>query len=195
VSHAVRPGRGRGGCPLAGEGNGSRAWTGSVAAGACTAQRLGQQQLQRQRAAPRDPAVRVEVSAKCASMPTRTAVHTSAVNFTSAMWMSLHLFRCIRAMKGLCWRCRGDMGSIRAGVGTRARSVADTPGAGRLERVGTNGSARTSRLERVGTRSNSWASFPVREGDPIRNCRLLSGRCQVYADLNTFRIALVPQSE
>ncbi len=52
-----------------------------------TAQQLGQQQqLQRARAAPWDPAVRVEVSAKFASMPISTSVHTSTVNFVSAIW-------------------------------------------------------------------------------------------------------------
>ncbi|MBP5863303.1 hypothetical protein F3K40_11800 [Streptomyces sp. LBUM 1478] len=85
-----------------------------MAAGARRAQQLGQQQRQLQRAAPRDPAERVEVSAKFASMPTSTAAHTSAVNFPSGMWMPVHLFRCIRAAKGLCPGSRGDMASNRA---------------------------------------------------------------------------------
>ncbi|TXJ74061.1 hypothetical protein E2C11_28900 [Streptomyces lavendulae] len=60
------------------------------------AQQLEQrQQLQRARAAPWDPAVRVEVGTEFASMPTRTTVHTSAVNSMTAMWDTFHPIRVI----------------------------------------------------------------------------------------------------
>ena len=78
------------------------------------AQQQGQQQLQRARAAPWDPAVRVEVSAKFASMPTRTAVHTSTVNSMPGMWDPVHLFRAIWQMKGLCMGSPGHMAHNRA---------------------------------------------------------------------------------
>jgi hypothetical protein len=68
-----------------------------------------QQQLQRAWAAPRDPAVRVEVSAKFASMPTRRAVHTSTVNCMSGMWEMFHLIRFIWQAKGLLRRLPGHM--------------------------------------------------------------------------------------
>ncbi|QFQ97889.1 hypothetical protein F9278_18565 [Streptomyces phaeolivaceus] len=99
-----------------------------MTAGASEAQQLGQQQLQRRRAAPGDPAVRVEVSAKYASMPTRTAVHTSAVNFASGIWMPVHLFRCIRATKGLCVGCRGHMAHNPERVSRIAPERDRTPG-------------------------------------------------------------------
>ncbi|MPY62269.1 hypothetical protein FNH08_35540 [Streptomyces spongiae] len=78
-----------------------------MAAGARWAQQLEQQQLQRARAAPRNPAERVEVSAKFASMPTRTPVHTSAVNLTPDMWEMFHLIRSTWPVKGLCSRFPG----------------------------------------------------------------------------------------
>ncbi|GGN37164.1 hypothetical protein GCM10011578_081170 [Streptomyces fuscichromogenes] len=79
-----------------------------------TAQQLEQQQLQRARAAPWDPAVRVEVSAKFASMPTRTSVHTSRVNSTPGMWDTVHLIRFISLPKGLCREHPGHMAHNRA---------------------------------------------------------------------------------
>ncbi|GGR88667.1 hypothetical protein GCM10010269_29800 [Streptomyces humidus] len=92
-----RPGVGR-------KGDGSRvAVDPTGAAGARWAQQLGRrQQLQRTRAAPWDPAEPVEVSAKFASMPTRTAVHTRTVNSTPGMWDTVHLNRFICEVKGLC---------------------------------------------------------------------------------------------
>ena len=54
------------------------------------------------------------MSAKFASMPTRTSVHTSAVNFTSVMGIGFHLFRCICGMKGLCRSDPGHMAHNRA---------------------------------------------------------------------------------
>ncbi|GAA4557658.1 hypothetical protein GCM10023097_65230 [Streptomyces collinus] len=83
-------------------------------AGAGGAQQLGQQQLQRARAAPWDPAVRVVVSAKFASMPTRTPVHTFTVNSTPGMWDVVHLIRSIAQMKGLFMARPGHMASNRA---------------------------------------------------------------------------------
>ncbi|GHA38171.1 hypothetical protein GCM10010303_56250 [Streptomyces purpurascens] len=78
------------------------------------AQQLEQQQLQRAWAAPWDPAGRVEVSAKFASMPTRTPGHTSTVNSAPGMWDEVHLIRSFAQMKGL-FMCRpGHMASIRA---------------------------------------------------------------------------------
>ncbi|GAA2545965.1 hypothetical protein GCM10010398_35950 [Streptomyces fimbriatus] len=71
------------------------------------AQRPEQQQLQRARAAPRDPAGRVEVSAKFASMPIRTPVHTFTVNSTPGMWDMVHLIRFISSVKGLLRRFPG----------------------------------------------------------------------------------------
>ncbi|CAM5406826.1 hypothetical protein SGLAM104S_01990 [Streptomyces glaucescens] len=59
------------------------------------AQQPGQQQLQRARAAPRNPAVQLEVSAKFASMPTRTPVHTCTVNSATGSWDVVHLIRSI----------------------------------------------------------------------------------------------------
>jgi len=58
--------------------------------------------------------MRVEVSAKFASMPTRTPVHTSAVNFTSGMWEMFHLIRFIWQAKGLFRSRRGHMAHNRA---------------------------------------------------------------------------------
>ncbi|GGV81218.1 hypothetical protein GCM10010228_54090 [Streptomyces massasporeus] len=78
------------------------------------AQQLEQRQLQRARAAPWDPAVRVEVSAKFASMPTRTPVHTFTVNSTPGMWDVVHLIRSIAQMKGLFMARPGHMASNRA---------------------------------------------------------------------------------
>ncbi|TWV42604.1 hypothetical protein FRZ03_19575 [Streptomyces misionensis] len=80
------------------------------------AQQLEQrQQLQRARAAPWDPAVRVEVDAECASMPPRTTVHTCAVNSMTVMWDTIHLIRGIWPMGGLRPGTAGHMGHIRAG--------------------------------------------------------------------------------
>jgi hypothetical protein len=73
------------------------------------AQQLEQKQQQRARAAPWDPAVRVEAGAKFASMPTRTPVHTSAVNFVSAIWEMFHLYRFTWQAKGLCRGYPGHM--------------------------------------------------------------------------------------
>lgn len=39
--------------------------------------------------------MRVEVSAKFASMPIRSPVHTPTVNFMSVMWEMFHLIRFI----------------------------------------------------------------------------------------------------
>ncbi|GAB1335988.1 hypothetical protein ACE1SV_25780 [Streptomyces sp. E-15] len=58
--------------------------------------------------------MRVEVSAKFASMPTRTSVHTRTVNSGPAMWDMFHLIRSIWQMKGLFSRVSGHMGHIRA---------------------------------------------------------------------------------
>lgn len=46
--------------------------------------------------------MRVEVSAKFASMPPRTAVHTGTVNSAPGMWDMFHLIRFICQVKGLC---------------------------------------------------------------------------------------------
>ena len=86
-------------------------------AGAGVAQQLEQQQLQRARAAPWDPAVRVVGSAKFASMPTRTSVHTSAVNSAPGMWDMFHLIRFISPMKGLL---SGPPGHMRHKPGAQA---------------------------------------------------------------------------
>ncbi|AYN41001.1 hypothetical protein D9753_21335 [Streptomyces dangxiongensis] len=87
----------------------------SGTAGADSAQRLGQQQqLQRARAAPRDPAERVEAGAKFASMPTRTPVHTRTVNSPPGMWDMFHLIRFFWQVKGLFTGMWGHMGHIRA---------------------------------------------------------------------------------
>ncbi|GAP52419.1 hypothetical protein GCM10010320_64940 [Streptomyces caelestis] len=86
----------------------------SAAAGARWAQQLEQQQRQRAWAAPRDPAERVEVSAKFASMPTRTPVHTRTVNSAPGMWDVVHLIRSFTQMKGLFMAHPGHMASIRA---------------------------------------------------------------------------------
>ncbi|GGQ72478.1 hypothetical protein GCM10010243_51940 [Streptomyces matensis] len=71
------------------------------------AQQPVQRQLQRARAAPRNPAERVEVSAGFASMPTRRAVHTTEVNSTPGMWDRVHLIRFIWEVKGLLSRLPG----------------------------------------------------------------------------------------
>jgi hypothetical protein len=92
-----------------GEGNSSRVGMDSGAAGARLAQQLGQQQQQRARAAPWDPAERVEVSAKFASMPTRTSGHTSTVNSVTGWWDGFHLIRCFFEAKGLFLHHPGHM--------------------------------------------------------------------------------------
>ncbi len=58
--------------------------------------------------------MRVEVSAKFASMPTSTPVHTRTVNSTSDMWEIFHLFRATSEVKGLCTRLSGHMAHNRA---------------------------------------------------------------------------------
>jgi hypothetical protein len=58
--------------------------------------------------------VRVEAGAKFASMPTSTSVHTSTVNFTSAMWEMFHLIRFNSQAKGLFRRLPGHMAHNRA---------------------------------------------------------------------------------
>ena len=78
------------------------------------AQQLEQRQLQRARAAPWDPAVRVVVSAEFASMPTRTPVHTSCVNSAPGAGDVFHLIRFIWKVKGLLMPLSGHMASIRA---------------------------------------------------------------------------------
>ena len=91
-------------------GLGSRVAMDSWTAGARSAQQLEQrQQLQRARAAPWDPAGRVEASTKFASMPTRTAVHTCTVNSMPVMWGMFHLIRFMSRMKGLLNRVPGHM--------------------------------------------------------------------------------------
>ncbi|GAA3146801.1 hypothetical protein GCM10017687_74800 [Streptomyces echinatus] len=138
----------------------------SGTAGAGLAQQLGQQQqLQRARAAPRDPAMRVEVGAKFASMPPRTAVHTRTVNSAPGMWDMFHLIRFFCQVKGLFSGVPGHMGHIRA-------------------------------LKPGGTRSNTEASCSVqRICTGVRPPSRVRLRAEVYGDLNTFRMALVPQSE
>lgn len=109
--------------------------------------------------------MRVEVGAKYASMPPRTAVHTGSVNSLPGMWDMFHLIRFISQAKGLLIGVPGHMGHIRA-------------------------------REPHGTGSNTEASFSVQKictgFGPLSWARL---RVKVYADLNTFRTALVPQSE
>lgn len=58
--------------------------------------------------------MRVEVSAKFASMPTRTSGHTSTVNFMPAMWEMFHLIRFICEAKGLFSSRPGHMAHNRA---------------------------------------------------------------------------------
>ncbi|TLS45834.1 hypothetical protein FE633_11765 [Streptomyces montanus] len=58
--------------------------------------------------------MRVGVSTKFASMPTRTAVHTSTVNLMPAMWEMFHLIRFISEVKGLLRYLPGHMAHIRA---------------------------------------------------------------------------------
>lgn len=58
--------------------------------------------------------MRVEVSAKFASMPIRTAVHTRTVNLTPGMWDMVHLIRFICEAKGLFSRPPGHMAHNRA---------------------------------------------------------------------------------
>ncbi|KAB1143876.1 hypothetical protein F7R91_23390 [Streptomyces luteolifulvus] len=54
------------------------------------------------------------MSAKFASMPTRTPVHTFAVNSTPGMWDMFHLIRFISETKGLCMHSRGHLADNRA---------------------------------------------------------------------------------
>ncbi|GHH01846.1 hypothetical protein Srubr_71850 [Streptomyces rubradiris] len=58
--------------------------------------------------------MRVEVGAKYASMPPRTAVHTDSVNSLPGMWDMFHLIRFISQAKGLLIGVPGHMGHIRA---------------------------------------------------------------------------------
>ncbi|CAM5343052.1 hypothetical protein GCM10010256_62620 [Streptomyces coeruleorubidus] len=58
--------------------------------------------------------MRVEVSAKFASMPTRTPVHTLTVNSAPALWDVVHLIRSFTQMKGLFMPRPGHMASNRA---------------------------------------------------------------------------------
>lgn len=58
--------------------------------------------------------MRVEVSAKFASMPTRTPADTFTVNSTPGMWDAFHLIRFIREVKGLFTGFPGHMAHIRA---------------------------------------------------------------------------------
>ncbi|EPD56697.1 hypothetical protein HMPREF1211_06422 [Streptomyces sp. HGB0020] len=58
--------------------------------------------------------MRVEVSAKFASMPTRTPGHTFTVNSAPGMWDLVHLIRFICKAKGLCTRHPGHMAHNRA---------------------------------------------------------------------------------
>ncbi len=112
--------------------------------------------------------MRVEVNAKFASMPTRTAVHTWAVNSEPGMWDTFHPIRFFCQVKGLLTEIIGHMRHNRA-------------------------------FKPRATRSNAEPSFSVQRSD-----RGLYGlgrppgprlRVKVYGDLNTFRSALVPQSE
>ncbi|BFO22114.1 hypothetical protein SHKM778_85020 [Streptomyces sp. KM77-8] len=73
------------------------------------AQQPEQRQLQRARAAPRNPAERVGVSAEFASMPTSTAAHSSTVNSATGMWDRVHPIRFISQAKGLLSRFPGHM--------------------------------------------------------------------------------------
>ncbi|ASN24800.1 hypothetical protein LK07_13000 [Streptomyces pluripotens] len=130
-----------------------------------------QQQLQRARAAPWDPAVRVVV-AKFASMPLSTPAHTRDVNLMPGMWDMFHLIRFISQVNGLLIGAQGHMAHNRAR--TAARNA--------IERQGV--------LLRTEIRTGSRAGSRTEGADP-------SGRLGVgvYGDLNTFRMALVPQSE
>lgn len=109
--------------------------------------------------------MRVEVGAKFASMPTRTAAHTRSVNSTPGMWDMFHLFRFLSRVKGLLTGVWGHMGHNRAAQAFAERDR--TPG-------------------RLSTYRDLYGS------DALPGPRL---RVWVYGDLNTFRMALVPQSE
>ncbi|PBC63179.1 hypothetical protein BKI49_14655 [Streptomyces sp. Tue6028] len=58
--------------------------------------------------------MRVEVSAKFASMPSRTPVHTFTVNLMSKMWEMFHLIRFTWQAKGLFRSRPGHMAHNRA---------------------------------------------------------------------------------
>ncbi|AVV42293.1 hypothetical protein C6376_13500 [Streptomyces sp. P3] len=62
------------------------------------------------------------MSAKFASMPTRTAAHTFTVNSTPRMWDVVHLIRFISEVKGLCTRRPGHMAHMPGAQAVR-RSV------------------------------------------------------------------------
>ena len=177
-------------CPGAGGGPAAEARSGdSAAAGARWAQQLRQQQQQLQRAwaAPRDPAVRVEVSAKFASMPTRTPVHTRDVNLMSGMWAMFHLIRFISAAKGLCRSLRGHMAHNRAHKPRRDPVIHADPCDPHVIRFASSSALERDRTPERPPSYRSCAEAELRPG-PYSAVR-------VYADLNTFRIALVPQSE
>lgn len=65
--------------------------------------------------------MRVEVSAKFASMPTRTPVHTFTVNSMSPMQEMFHLIRFLWKVKGLFWGPPGHMAQ-QPGTQTSLRS-------------------------------------------------------------------------
>nr|BFD84455.1 hypothetical protein StreXyl84_38560 [Streptomyces sp. Xyl84] len=148
------------------------------------AQQPQQRQLQRARAAPWDPAVRVEVSTEFASMPTRTPVHTNAVNSMPGMWDMVHLIRFISQVKGLLSGSPGHMAHMpgaQAPLRSRDPNVIRFASAGDPER-----DRRPGRPSFCGPRRGP-ARGGRSSGPPL--C------VKVYADLNTFRMALVPQSE
>lgn len=121
--------------------------------------------------------MRVEVSTKFASMPTRTAVHTFTVNSTPCEWDMFHLIRSISMVKGLCRRRPGHM--VRT-TGRSGRATShDFPARLRNE------------FELMGVLPRTGPKGLARFGGPLGSPLLV----KVYADLNTFSKALVPQSE
>ena len=150
VSRTVRPGHGRRSARMRARDSSRVERTG--AAGAREAQQLEQQQQQRAWTAPRNPAVRVEVSAEFASMPTRTAVHTRTVNSMPDLGAMFHLIRFICAGERFVQRATGTHGA--------------QPGARRRRRGSRDRTViRFASVARIATRSNSWASSPVRGAD------------------------------
>ncbi|GAA5066381.1 hypothetical protein GCM10023336_48060 [Streptomyces similanensis] len=148
------------------------------------AQQPRQRQLQRERAAPWDPAVRVEVSAEFASMPTRTPAHTRSVNSTPGMWDMFHLIRFISQVKGLLM---GVAGHMRHMPGTQAPLSSRDPTVIRFASV-------------CVSERDRWPGRPClcgpREGSHAGREVPGALRCvKVYADLNTYCRGLVPQSE
>lgn len=109
--------------------------------------------------------MRVEVSAKFASMPTRTSVHTFRVNSTPGMWDMFHLIRFTSLPKGLLSGYPGHMAHNRPREPLR------------------------NAIEHLGVLLRTTSVWGRRPADgPLLHVK-------VYADLNTFRTALVPQSE